>query len=329
MQTDATVFTEVGQVALQQLNMPDPAPGQVQVRTLFSTISNGTEGWILADRFTWGKTPYPCVPGYQRVGVIESLGPQVGGWRVGDRVMATIGLWPGPVQPYSGAHVALGNTPVSELYAVPDSVSDVDASALVVAQVGYNAASRAVLQPGDWAVVYGDGLIGQFGAQALRARGARVILVGHRKGRLDLAAAHAADSVINAREQEVVKAVHQLTGGRAVTVVLDSIQTEKAQREYVPLLEKGQGQIVYTGFTPGTVWADMALLQQRELTTHFVSGWNRGRMESTLELMAKGRMQLRPLVTHLVPYSEAPAMYRMVQRKIAGILGITLDWRKG
>jgi len=135
--------------------------------------------------------------------------------------------------------------------------------------------------------------------------------------------------VINAREQEVVKAVHQLTGGRAVTVVLDSIQTEKAQREYVPLLEKGQGQIVYTGFTPGTVWADMALLQQRELTTHFVSGWNRGRMESTLELMAKGRMQLRPLVTHLVPYSEAPAMYRMIRGRTAGMLGITLDWRKG
>ena len=141
-----------------------------------------------------------------------------------------------------------------------------------MAQVGYNAASRAVIEKGDWAVVYGDGLIGQCGAQAIRARGARVILIGHHPERLKLAAAHSADVVVNNREEEAAKAVHGHTGGRPVSVVLDSVQTEGSQREYVPLLERGRGQIVYFGFTPGTSWADMGLLQQRELTTHFVSG---------------------------------------------------------
>ena len=71
------------------------------------------------------------------------------------------------------------------------------------------------------------------------------------------------------------------------------------------------------------------MLQQREPTTHLLPGGNRGRMEAALRLMAKGRMQLGPLVTRLVPYDEAPAMYRMIRGRTAGMLGITLDWRRG
>ena len=186
MQTEAVVFIDVGKVALEQVEVPDPGPGQVQVRTGFSTISAGTEGWILHDRFTWTPTRYPCLPGYQRAGTIEALGPGVSGWSVGERVVATKSDWPGPPAAQAGAHAGLGNTPASEVYAVPDAVGDVDASGAVVAQVGYNAARRARIEPGDWVVVYGDGLIGQCAAQAARARGARVILVGHRDERLEL-----------------------------------------------------------------------------------------------------------------------------------------------
>jgi len=326
MQTEAVIFTAVGQADVQTVDVPDPGPGQVQVRTRYSTISAGTEGWILHNRFTWAPTQYPCIPGYQRVGVVAAVGPEVTGWAVGDRVMATRSGWPAPLTAQSGAHAALGNTPATELYRVPDTVHDVDAAGTVVAQVGYNAAQRAQIAPGDWAVVYGDGLIGQCAAQAIRARGARVILVGHRAERLALAAQHSADGVINSHEQDVVEAVRRQIGAETVTVVLDSVQAESAQREYVPLLARGQGQIVYCGFTPGTVWADMALLQQREVTTHFVSGWNRPRMDATLALMAAGKLSLQPLITHLTPYRDGAAMYRMIAEKREAFLGITLDW---
>ena len=175
-------------------------------------------------------------------------------------------------------------------------------------------------------VVYGDGLIGQCAAQAARARGARVILVGHRAERLELAAAHSADAVVNGHDREVVEAVRHAAGSEHVTAVLDSVQTEQAQRQYTPLLARAEGQIVYCGFTPGTAWADMALLQQRELTAHFVSGWTRPRMEATLDLMARGQLSLEPLITHLVPAARAPEMYRMIAVKTEPFLGITLDW---
>src|SRR6516225_3309949 len=138
MKTRAVVFTSPGQVELQEINMPAPAADEVQIRTTYSTVSVGTEGWILQNLFTWHPTPYPCVPGYQRVGVVEDVGRDVQGWHVGDHVMATLGAWPGSIQPNAGSHTALGNTPARELYRLPDGVDELDASGAVVAQVGYN-----------------------------------------------------------------------------------------------------------------------------------------------------------------------------------------------
>jgi 2-desacetyl-2-hydroxyethyl bacteriochlorophyllide A dehydrogenase len=326
METPAIVFTGPAEVALQSIPMPPPGPGEVQVRTRYSTVSSGTEGWAFRDLFTWQKTPYPCVPGYQRVGEITALGEGVTGWRVGETVMATVGAWKGPVVPHWGSHAGVANTVARELYRLDPRTDLIDASGAVVAQVGYNAASRVSMQPGDWVAVYGDGIIGQSAAQAARARGARVIVIGHRPERLDLAARHSADAAVNAREDEVVERVRRITGRPHVTAVLDTVQAEAAQREYTPLLEHARGQVVYCGFTPAATWADMGDLQKHELTTHYVSGWTRQRMEDTLQLMAEGRLRLRPLITHLVPASRGPEMYRMILNKSEPFMGITIDW---
>lgn len=327
VKTPAIVFVGPEQVEMQEIEMPPPGPGEVQIRTHYSTISAGTEGWVFRNLFTWGLPVYPCVPGYQRVGTIVAMGEGVTGWSVGDAVMATIGRWSGEVRPHWGCHAALINTPADQLFRIPEGSDPVDASGAVVAQVGYNAAGRVQAAWREWALVYGDGLIGQCAAQAARAREMRVLLVGHRPERLALAAQHSADAVINPRTQDVQAAVRLYTGGRPVWAVLDSVQTEEAQTEYMPLLEHARGQIVYCGFTPGKTWADMGELQKRELTTHYVSGWTRPRMEATLRLLAEGRMRLRPLITHLVPYTRGPEMYRMILQKSAPFLGITLEWR--
>ncbi len=326
MKTRAVVFTAPGEVSFDTIEMPPPLPGQVQIETHFSTISAGTEGWALQDRFTWQKTPFPCVPGYQRVGVVRELGEGVTDFRVGERVFATVGVWDGPVKPQWGSHAAVANTWAGEVYKLSPEIDALDAAGTVVAQVGYNAAYRAVLKPGQWVIVYGDGIIGQSAAQAARSRGAKVILVGHRSERLDLGRRFSADVAIDNKKEDVAAVVKSHTGGMNVTAVLDSVQHESAQREYVPLLDHGAGQIVYCGFTPGNTWADMALLQQRELTTHYISGWSRARMEATLKLFATKAMSLKPLTTHLAPCATGPELYRKILTKSDFFLGLTLDW---
>lgn len=325
MMTRAIVFTAPGQVQVQDIDMPDPGPGEVQIQTQFSSISSGTEGWALHNRFTWAPTTYPCVPGYQRVGTVCALGAGVDNLREGDTVMATTGRWPTSPIPFWGAHAAVSNTVVGNVYPITDAVNPLDAAAAVVVQVGYNAAYRPTLAAGDWVVVYGDGVIGQFGAQAARSRGARTIVVGHRQERLAAAAAHSADHAVP-DSADTVAQIRAITGAQHVPVIIDTVQQESCQQAYLPLLQQGVGQIVYSGFSPEEPWASMTALHKLELTTHYIQGIQRQRMEATLELMASGDLAMAPLVTHRVPVERAPDMYRMIDARSEPFLGIIFEW---
>jgi 2-desacetyl-2-hydroxyethyl bacteriochlorophyllide A dehydrogenase len=328
MKADAIIFSAEQRVAVQALEVPPPGENEIQVRTLYSGISAGTEGWVLRGLFKRVPIRFPCAPGYQRSGNVTAVGTNVTDWKVGDRVLALAGSWSGTdVQSVLGAHTAVANVSTVHAYHLAQAVHDIDASFGVVAQVGYNAAHRAGCEAEDWVLVYGDGLIGQFAAQAARARGARVILVGHRKNRLDLALRYSADQVLDSGTHDVAKSVRKITGAETIRVILDTVQTVAAQKQYLGLLEPRCGQIVYSGFTPGANWADMGLLQERELTTHFINGWTRERMVATLKLMASRKILVHPLITHLVPYASAPEMYRMILDGKEPFLGIALDWR--
>lgn len=321
----AVVFEALNQVSVREVEVPEPARGEVQVRTEFSVISPGTEGWVLSNVFTWQPTTYPCVPGYQRVGTITALGEGVDGFEVGERVAATWASAPAAVASMWGSHIAVANTGASEIYRIPTNVHSVDAAAFVVAQVGFNAASRANVSPGDWVAIIGDGVIGQFAGQAARARGARVVLIGHRPERLSIAKQTGIDAIVNGRDPNLAEAVRRETEAESVFAVIDTIQGEAAQARYMDLLPSRGGEIVYAGFSSGDTWANMAHLQQREVTAHFVSGWTRARLEATLDLMASGHLRFRELITHCVPFTVAPEMYASIQQKQAS-LGIVLDW---
>ena len=126
-----------------------------------------------------------------------------------------------------------------------DEVGDLDAANLVVAQVGYNAASRPRLIGGETAAVFYDGMVGQMAAQALRARGARVILCGRRAIRLDLALRYSADAVVNLREQDARAALRALAPD-GVDVVVDTTDDPNMQL-YLDVLRERDGQIVLSG----------------------------------------------------------------------------------
>jgi len=105
-----------------------------------------------------------------------------------------------------------------------------------------------------------------------------------------------------------------------------SVQTLESLKQYIGLVQRARGQIVYNGFNPDAKWLDVALLQQHELTAHFVLHWTRARIETTLALMASQKLRVRPLITHLVPYTRGPEMYQLICTKSEPFLGITLDW---
>src|SRR5262249_34660358 len=147
-------------VTFQTIDVPDPTSQDVVVRVTHSWISNGTEGSFVRGERIAGDTPrapedplpFPHVPGYQKVGFVTHVGSDVTDIEVGDLVFATVSHVSGMFYS-SGGHVSPAVTHRSQVWKLPQDVSPVAVSGLVLTQVGYNIGSRPPLQPGEAAVV--------------------------------------------------------------------------------------------------------------------------------------------------------------------------------
>ena len=262
---------------------------------------------------------------------MRATGARVTGVAPGNRVFMPRGKVTGDVHAHWGGHIALGQDVQDDVLIIPDGVGDLDAANLVVAQVGYNAASRPRLVGGETAAVFYDGMIGQMAAQALRARGAHVIICGRRAIRLDLALRYSADAVVNLREQDARAALHALAPD-GVDVVVDTTN-DPDMPLYLDVLRERDGQIVlsgsyYTNYAEGRgLTVDTDALQKREIALLTNQGWTRARLQATLDLMAQGRMRVTPLITHQVSYREAPEAWQLIDNRDPGVLGVAFHWK--
>jgi 2-desacetyl-2-hydroxyethyl bacteriochlorophyllide A dehydrogenase len=300
----AVVTTSANKSALANVSIADLGEKQVAIRTLSSGVSTGTDKWVISGRFEWGNFAFPLVPGYQRSGIVEAIGSKVTNVKVGQEVFATASINYLEATSGWGAHTSYG---ISEDFEVFDATGiPPERSAFgVVAQVGFNAASRIIANPGDRVLVIGDGVIGASGALSAKARGFEPLLVGRHDSRLtkihSLGIATANSNTVTQKE----------LSDFAPIAVIDTVQSPEAFELYYRALpatwaaetfgnsRMGIGQIIFSGHTPdgANTWADMAHLQKQELTVHFVSGWVAHRIVQTLELMKSGGLSLEKIAT--------------------------------
>jgi len=327
--TIAAVFTGPGQCEVREVPVPDPDPNEVLIRTEASIISNGTERWVWSGRFHSPGQPsramFPWIPGYQRVGTIEKLGCDVSGLSVGQRVAATISRFADEYASSWGSHAALGVTDAGQCFALPDGIALEDVAGLVLTQVGYNGGTRPPVDPGDVAVLIGDGLVGQWAAQTLRARGAYVVLCGRRPGRMRIAAEISADEVVDTRSQDIAQVVSERWPG-GVRIVDEAVgllgNVELAFR-----LLCHDGHLVLNGYHPeGEHLMNIQWMHDKEVTCHGMAGWTRPRMEGTLQMIAEGKLKVREFITHEFRGEEANKAYRLVWEKSEDMLGVLLRW---
>ena len=122
-------------------------------------------------------------------------------------MFASVSRLEGEHSAFAGSHAEYGVTPAGECLPLPDGMDPIQASGLVLTQVGYNGAFRPPVGSDTRAVVIGDGLVGQWAAQGFRARGAEVLVLGRHPRRLELARLHSADAVLNDREVVAAHAI--------------------------------------------------------------------------------------------------------------------------
>ncbi len=331
MKANAVVFTAPLRVEFREIDCPEPTDDDLVVRLEQSWISNGTEGSYLRGERSDGDRPFvdgdplpfPVVAGYQKTGIVEWLGSNVDGFKIGQRVFATIGRVSGMHHWYAG-QVSPSVCPSDNVWSIPDGVDPIEICPLVLMQVGYNSGMRPTVEGGDLAVVIGDGLVGQWTAQTLAHRGARVAMVGHHPERLAAFDQFPGGISINGREVDWLEEIRKM-GIDRMTVAVDTIGSIEVMEQLAATMPRF-GHLVSAGFYGPDDRFALQPPRYGEHTIHLVSGWTRDRMNDTIQLLASGGLKASHLLTHRFPADQAASAWELIESKSENVLGVVLDW---
>ena len=326
----AVVFPEIGKITFQETEIPDAGPEDVLIDVEYTTISNGTERWCLTGNLTVPDKPplaFPHVPGYQAGGVIRAAGERVKGLRPGGRVFSRNCTAPsGWRGSWWGGHTSIHVARAESVIPLPERVSTREASALLVAQVGFNGASKPHVSEGYVAAVIGEGLVGQYAAQTLRSRGVYVVMAGMSERRLEIAARYSADEVFDNRNGDFSHYILEKFP-EGVDIAVETASKSRTVQMAIDLL-RPEGQLVLNGFYPPPEHLlDWHWLRTKELTVHCPNSRTRDRLERTLRLIEQGHIRTDELDTHEFPAEKAEEAYRMLLDPDAEFLGIVLRWK--
>jgi threonine dehydrogenase-like Zn-dependent dehydrogenase len=351
----AAVFNEPGRIALDERPVPEVGPLDALVRVTTTTIC-GTDVHIL-------KGEYPVRPGlivgHEPVGVIERLGSAVAGYTEGQRVIA------GAITPCGHSHASLagshsqdggaaphgwkpmggwrfGNTIdgcQAEYVLVPDAMVNLapvpealtDEQVLMcpdILSTGFAGAESGGVRIGDTVAVFAQGPIGLCATVGARLSGATtVIAVETVPERIEMAKQLGADHVVDFRSADPVAEIRRLTGSRGVDVAIEALGTQATFEAALRVLRPG-GTLsslgVYSGPLTIPLDAFAAGLGDHKIVTTLCPG-GKERMRRLMEVIAGGRADLRPLVTHRFALDEIEEAYELFASQRDGVLKVAIQ----
>ncbi len=232
---------------LLEVDRPEPGPGEVLVKVDYAGI-NYLDIYMRSGIYrksTTYETPLPMVLGMEGAGVVESCAEDVEGVRPGDAVAWCLAR---------GAYAEFAVVPAWRLVRIPTGVPPAVATALMLQGMTahYLTHSAFPLEQGHTCLVHaGAGGVGQLLVQLARLRGARVIATVGSADKAELATQRGADSCILYREDDFLPIVRELTGGKGVDVVYDSVGRDTIARSIRSL--RRRGTCIMYGTTSGVV----------------------------------------------------------------------------
>ena len=199
---------------LVDVDLPPPAPGQVRIR--HSAI--GLNFIDIYHRTGLYPLPLPTGLGLEAAGVVEEVGEGVTSLQVGDRVAYA----PGPIGAYSQA----ANVPANRVLKLPDTIPDETAAGMMLRGMTarYLLKETYKVKPGDTILFHAAaGGVGLIACQWANAIGATVIGTVGSEEKAELARANGCHHTINYQTEDVVARVLEITDGKKVPVVYDSV----------------------------------------------------------------------------------------------------------
>ncbi len=344
----AAVFVEPGRIVLQEKPRPTIGPRDALLRVTTTTIC-GTDTHIL-------KGEYPVKPGlivgHEPVGVIEELGSAVTGFEVGQRAIS------GAITPCGQCYTCLdgqssqcggvamggwrlGNTidgcqaeyvlipdATANLALIPDNLTDEQVLMCPdIMSTGFGGAESGRIRIGDTVAIFAQGPIGLCATLGAKLSGAtRIFVVDAVPARLTMAKQLGADVTINFREQDAVKTIMEATDGRGVDVAIEALGAQPTFENCLRVLRPGgvfSSLGVYSGKLTLPLDAFAAGLGDHTIVTTLCGG-GKERMRRLMNVLASGRADLRPLVTHRFRLEQIEEAYDLFSQQRDGVLKVAI-----
>lgn len=350
----AAVFVAPGRIELREKPIPPVGPNDALVRITTTTIC-GTDVHIL-------KGEYPVEQGltigHEPVGIIEKLGSNVQGYREGQRVIAgaicpsftsyacqdgfpsqdggcschgykPMGGWRfGNTIDGTQAEYVLVPDAQANLAPVPDGLTDEQVLMCPdIMSTGFAGAEAANIKIGDIVAIFAQGPIGLCATAGAKLRGASTIIaIDGNNERLRVARQLGADMTLNFREVDVVDEILKLTGGRGVDGAIEALGLQSTFESALRVLKPG-GTLsslgVYSTDLKIPLGAFHAGLGENKIVTSLCPG-GKERMRRLLNVVASGRIDLTPLVTHQYKLDDIEAAYELFANQRDGVLKVAI-----
>jgi 2-desacetyl-2-hydroxyethyl bacteriochlorophyllide A dehydrogenase len=217
-----------------------------------------------------------------------------------------------------GAHAKYMKVPVSTLVPLPEALSFETGAAISCGTgTAYGALKRLGLQGGETIAIFGQGPVGLSATQLAVAMGARVIAVDVSPERRALAREFGADAVIDARSNDPVQAIRELTHTEGAHKTLDTSGAAEARAAAVRAV-RSWGTVCYVG-ERGQVTLDVSPdLLRRQVTLMGSWTFSKQGQADCAEFVADNNIPVEKLFTHRWRLQQAEEAYRLFDTQSTG-----------
>ena len=300
------------------------------------------EGWVNTAQAAFNRLDQPMALGYSSSGTIVALGKNMQGFKIGQRVACAGGGY--------AVHAEYNAVPHNLLTPLPKNVDFESAAFTTLGAIALHGFRLAEPQIGEHVAVIGMGLLGLLAAQIATAAGCNVLGIDVDPARITLASSLGLRAV---RRADAVDSSVTFTANRGFDVILICADTKSNDPvELAGVIARDRARVVATGAVgltiPRKVYYEKEIsfinsrsygpgrydLNYEEQGSDYPLGyvrWTEGRnFEAVLDLMAKGQLQVKPLITHRFDISEAAKAYEVITgKKKEKFLGVLLTYPEG
>jgi len=312
---------------LRSEEVPDPAPSEVQVRAIHSLISTGSELNLYKGEGNLpdvllptarGQIPFPVKFAYQTVGEVVAAGSE-SGYAIGDKVFV------------GHPHQDLFNVDVNWALRLPEGTDLLRAQFIAMSSVAVQTHLARPVRVGEVVVVSGLGLIGNFAAYLARLNAGKLIVIDPLPFRRDKAAWIGADAVIG--PEDAAETIKSLSEGRGADLFIEVSGAPPALQTAINNTAV-LGTIAVAGWY-GTRPVQLSLSPEFHLRSLKIisvhafnldegNRWDQRRKNLTSLQFLNG-IDVEPLITHRVPFDNAPEAYRLLDQLPGETLGVLLE----